>query len=356
MVPPLLPVVQEILQSHSLVFRNPSHLPTHRCGAALDIILSTPTLLVPIAVHLHCCPLLASHHMLCSCNLNIPQASVSQLSHSPSLPRARDWSTVVATCQHSLSVWHQSILVHVPCPLASLHVHPLSLFRSLTQNLLDSASFRSRRHPTTRLPLWLKDACYHAFVARNGSWRGSVALGHKRFRLVSTSCASIFTAQFVPPGPAFGTCGMVLSLSRRAPRLACSLIRRNFLFLVVTPTCGTCNGMAPPALPSLLVRRDSNGAPMFPLTGDSVLSDDFFHTLSPLRVSHILARVRQTRCPLLLQRTRCCALQVPRISAGCGLPLVFTLQGVFPMVASSSAFLPFHLEVQLCFSGHQARW
>ena len=41
---PLLPIVQEILQSHSLVFRNPPDLPTHGCGAALDIILSSPSL------------------------------------------------------------------------------------------------------------------------------------------------------------------------------------------------------------------------------------------------------------------------------------------------------------------------
>ena len=34
---PLLPIVQEILQSHSLVFRNTPDLPTHRCRAALDI-------------------------------------------------------------------------------------------------------------------------------------------------------------------------------------------------------------------------------------------------------------------------------------------------------------------------------
>ena len=41
--------------------------------------------------------------------------------------------------------------------------------------------------------------------------------------------------------------------------------------------------------------------------------------LSPLRVSHILTRVRQIRCTLLLQRTRCCALQVPRVCDRCGL-------------------------------------
>ena len=109
---PLLPIVQEILQSRSLVFRNPPDLPTHRCGAALDIILSSPSLSTPITVHSGlnccplaplCCPLLSSDHMLCSCRLDIPEAPLSPSSaHSPLL-RVHDWSTVVAACHHSLS-------------------------------------------------------------------------------------------------------------------------------------------------------------------------------------------------------------------------------------------------------------
>ena len=115
---PLLPIVQEILQSHSLVFRNPPDLPTHRCGAALDIILSSPSLSTPITVHSGlnccplaplCCPLLSSDHMLCSCRLNIPRAPLSPSSAYSPLPRVHDWSTVVAACHHNLSAWHQSL-------------------------------------------------------------------------------------------------------------------------------------------------------------------------------------------------------------------------------------------------------
>ena len=75
---PLFPIVQEILQSQSLVFRTPPDRPTHRCGAALDIILSSPSLSACVTVHSgsNCCPLaplccllLSSNHMLCSCRL-----------------------------------------------------------------------------------------------------------------------------------------------------------------------------------------------------------------------------------------------------------------------------------------------
>ena len=90
---PVLPIVQEILQSHSLVFRNPPDLPTHRCGAALDIILSSPSLSACVTVHSGsnccslaplCCPLLSSDQ-LCSCRLDIHQASLSPL-FSPFAP------------------------------------------------------------------------------------------------------------------------------------------------------------------------------------------------------------------------------------------------------------------------------
>ena len=60
---PLLPIVQEVLQTHSLVFRNrpspPPDLPAHRCGDALDMILSSPSLPGSVTVHSgsNCCSL-----------------------------------------------------------------------------------------------------------------------------------------------------------------------------------------------------------------------------------------------------------------------------------------------------------
>ena len=139
--------------------------------------------LVPIAVHLGlsvapcflptmCCALVISTFPRLL-SLSLPNSS-----HPPSVPRVRDWSTVVASCHHSLSAWHQSVLAHVSGPLPDFPARASSLdclFDSLTQILFDCASLHSRRRPgsrsRTRQPLWWNDACYHALVARNGSWR-----------------------------------------------------------------------------------------------------------------------------------------------------------------------------------------
>ena len=169
---PLLPTVQEILQSHIseplLIF-----LPTHRWRASLStrVRIAVPLRLfvAPCSLPTTCCAL---------CRLNIHQAPLSPFSaHSP-LPRVHDWSTVVAACHHSLSAWHQSVLAHVSGPLPDFPERASvldSLFDSFTRILCGCASHHSRRRPgsrpRTRQPLWWNDACYHALVARNGSWR-----------------------------------------------------------------------------------------------------------------------------------------------------------------------------------------
>ena len=98
---PLLPVVQEILQSHSLVFRNPSLI------FQLTVVVPLWTSFSQHHSGSHCCSLaplcrslLSSDHMLCSCHLDNHQASLPPNSAHSSLPRVRDWSTVVASCHH----------------------------------------------------------------------------------------------------------------------------------------------------------------------------------------------------------------------------------------------------------------
>ena len=162
-------------------FGTPPVLPTHCCGAALDIILSSLSLSTPITVHsgLNCCPLhlLSSDHMLCSCRLDIPRAPLSPSSAHSSLLRVHDWSTVVAACHHNLSAWHQSVLALVSGPLPGFPKRASvldSLFDSFTRILCECASHHSCRcpgsRPRRRQPLWWNDACYHALVARNGSF------------------------------------------------------------------------------------------------------------------------------------------------------------------------------------------
>ena len=296
---PLLPIVQEILQSHSLVFRNPPDLPTHRCGAALDIILSSPSLSTPITVHSGlnccplaplCCPLLSSDHMLCSCRLDIPRAPLSPSSAYSPLPRVHDWSTVVAACHHNLSAWHQSVLAHVSGPLPSFPERASvldSLFDSFTRILCECASHHSRRRPGSRprrrQPLWWNDACYHALVARNGSWRDFRRSGspedqarfhllRQQFHSTVRSSRTRFWNEWL---------GSVTSLSRRAPSLACSLIRRTFRTSGVTPDLchmqwhgPSCSALPPDEARSLWRAHFSSP------TGDSSFSDDFFRSVS----------------------------------------------------------------------------
>ena len=224
--------------------------PTHRCGAALDIILSTPTLPGLETVH--------SDHMLCSCHLDIPQAPLSPNSaHPPSLLRVRDWSTVVASCHHTLSAWHQSVLAHVSGPLPDFpaRVSTLdSLFDSLTRILFDCASLHSCRRsgsrPRTKQPLsgGMMRSTKPLLLARAPGVT-SAALGHMRIRLVAASCASS---------------------SHHSSFLHDPLLERVALFcdapsgtLLLLLTFATCSGMAPPALPSLLMRHVLNGAPIF---------------------------------------------------------------------------------------------
>ena len=225
--------------------------------------------------------------MLCSCRPNIPQAPLSPFSaHSP-LPRVHDWSTVVAACHHSLSTWRQSVLAHVSGPLPDFPVRASvldSLFDSLTQILFDCASLHSRRRPEsrprTRQPLWWNDACYHALVARNGSWRDFRRSGspedQARFRLLRQQFHSTVRSSRTRFWNEW--LGSVTSLSRRAPRLACSLIRRTFRSHIVTPD---------PALPSLLMRRVPIGAPIFPPQLGTLLflTTSSTHSLSALRLS-----------------------------------------------------------------------
>ena len=92
-----------------------------------------------------CCPLLSSNHKLCSCHLDIlisTQAfSVSQLPTLPLCPGC-------VTGHHSLTEWHQSVLVHDSHTLPGFpgRADTLdTLFSSLTQILFDSASLHSRR-------------------------------------------------------------------------------------------------------------------------------------------------------------------------------------------------------------------
>ena len=292
------------MQSHSLVLRNPLDVPTHRCGAALDIILATRSLSCHVAVHCGstccsvaplCCPLLASDHFLCSCRVNLPQFVPASPGHSSTtMPRVRDWSSVVASCHARLTEWHQFVLSLSSSPLPSTPQRVSALdavFSSLTQILFVGASFHARRRPATtppcfrrRQPLWWNDACFRALVARNGSWRDFRRSGSQedrsRFRFLrqqfhSTvrSSRARFWSEWLDS---------VQSLSHRDPRLASSLIRRTFRTPTTPPNL--CNMNWGGVRSSALSPHDAGthwrahfaSSP----TANCVFSDDFFQSLS----------------------------------------------------------------------------
>ena len=264
---------------------------------ALEIILSTP-----------------SRH---SPGLSLP---LSQLSPLPSLLHIRDWSTVVASCHHSFHEWHQSLLAHVSCSVPDFpaRVSTLDPLQLPTQILFDSASLHSRRRstvsrPRRRQPLWWSDACHRALVARNGSWRDFRCSGahedQTRFRLMRKQLHSTIPssrAHFWNEwlGSVRPFTAVLLGL-RPLPSVAPSGPLLSHL------TCATCK------IPRGAL---SIGAPTFLHWGEC------FPTTSS-------ARCLSVSRP---QRTRCCAFQVPRVRARCGLPPAFTLQG--PAWSSRSSY------------------
>ena len=251
--------------------------------------LSTP---VPTAVHSlpSVVPACIRPHVVFLSSRHSLGLSFSKLS-PPSLFAQRDWSTVVASCHPSLTEWHQSVLVHDPHSLPDFPERASildTLFSSLTQILFDSTSLHSRRRPTVsrprrRQPLWWNDACYHALVARNGSWRdfrhSESQEDQTRFRFMRQQFHSTVRASRTHFWNEW--LGSMTSISRRAPRLASSLIRRTFRSPAVTPDLchmqwhGASRSTLPPD-----EARSQWRTHFSPPTGDSVFSDGFFHSLS----------------------------------------------------------------------------
>ena len=136
------------------------------CFGTLQV--SQPTVVVPPLTSLntnsprqrHCLRLSVAPCFLqttcCALAISTFTGSISQ--HPPSLPRVRDWSTVV----------HQSVLTHVSCLLPDFPA------RTSTLDFAPSPKSSSTAHlfvlvVAPPVPLWWNDARCHAFVARNGS-------------------------------------------------------------------------------------------------------------------------------------------------------------------------------------------
>ena len=213
----------------------------------------------------------------------------------------------------------------------------LSVLRFWTLSL--TLSRRPGSHPRTRQPLWWNDACCHDLVARNGSWRDFRRSGslenQARFCLLRQQFHSTVRSSRTRLWNEW--LGSVTSLSRRAPRLACSLIRRTFRSSGVTPDL--CHmqwhrGAFPLARPFFLPNWGLN------------FSDDFFHSVSlyfaSLTSLHDSGRFDAPFSYTALSKCHECTRR--------GVPPILTLQSLFPLVASSSAFLLQPCSAPLCGS------
>ena len=164
----LVPIIQEMMEWHSSVLQNPLDVPTHRCGAALDIIFATRSLSCHGSA-VHCGSIRCSVALCCPWSTFPSLFLPAQASPPPCLAFA------TASCHASLTEWHQSVLSPSSAPLNAFPLWALSSAPS--PRSFDGASLHSRRRPATtpctrrRQPLWWNDACFRALVARNGSWR-----------------------------------------------------------------------------------------------------------------------------------------------------------------------------------------
>ena len=200
-------------------------LPTDRCGAALDIILSSPSLSTPITVHSGlnccplaplCCPLLSSDHMLCFCRLDIPRALLSPSSAyfpCPVCTTGPLWLLLAITISPlGSSPWPTSLALS----LRFLSVHKFwTLFLTFSRG--SSVSVLQITLVVAPGPAHAEGSLYGGMMRATTSWLFATAHGVTfaapgllRISLVSTSSINSFTTQFVPPGPVSGTSGLVL--------------------------------------------------------------------------------------------------------------------------------------------------
>ena len=187
----------------------------------------------------------------------------------------------------------------------------------------------------------------------------SAALGHMRIRLVSASCASSSQHSSFLQDPLLERVALFCDVPLPPCLRALSSAAPSGTLLL---PFATCSGMAPPALPSLLMRRVQWRAHFSSPAGDSLFSDDFYHSLSLRFASLTSLHVAGLMLPSLATTSWL------RFPSATSLRQVRTasLTSLIPLVASSTAFLlplglalrcgSFHLEVQLSCSGHQARW
>ena len=193
--------LENIQDHHGLLVQNGTELPTHRRGAALDIVLASEGIVsdlsvhdgrsCPCAEHDFCCPLLRSNHF--AMTFVVLQA----IQHSSSIPSARrwphvdDWAQVIANAKADIEDWHARVSEASAFSNVDL-LHRRSVLDVLTAHLCSILwEHASRIYPLPRVararrkqPVWWTQECYRSMVSWNAAWRA-----HRRRRTAESQAA-----------------------------------------------------------------------------------------------------------------------------------------------------------------------
>ena len=179
--------IRLLMSTFGLELRNPRNVPTHRRGAALDLVLATPNTVQTVEVHdgqqcscpaqSICCPLLGSDHY--ALTISLTQGVKVDPPPLPTTWRVRDWYQLLQSQHAQMQSWSQQVrnLLHDAPHLIS-HSARREALDNLYEKLLhiiwgsDPRLYRPccGSNPK-RQPEWWNNACMNALLARNAAWR-----------------------------------------------------------------------------------------------------------------------------------------------------------------------------------------
>ena len=238
--------IRLILDTFGLQICNPLNAPTHRRGAALDLVFATPNTAMSVDVHngdhcscaarSACCPLLGSDHFALTVSIKQSMSVPNSCHLKP--PAVRDWKTLLESQRQSIQIWVEEL--HCAAQHASGNLsqpNARALLDDAYANLLQIiwGGHPSLHRPICvdrpkRQPAWWGDACMSALLTRNAAWRERrcnptpatdaifKAARNKFHRIVCKSKRS-FWAKWTEN---------VENLASTCPREAARMVRRSF--------------------------------------------------------------------------------------------------------------------------------
>jgi hypothetical protein len=238
-------LLHHTLATYGLVICNPAECPTHRAGAALDLVIASPGIVAEVQVHNGwncccpdrncCCPLLGSDHYALSVTLAKPRATLPADAALPG-PRVRDWRTLLESQVQPLQHWASLVddSLQGAAHTAVENRRPIldALYARLLATLWDAdpSLYRWPRGNSQRQPSWWTNECYQALVARNAAWRerrrspsgateSAFRTARNRFHHIARTAKNMFWSRWLDE---------LSCLQGPAPREAARRVRQRF--------------------------------------------------------------------------------------------------------------------------------